>query len=515
MFFKRKNKAKLSGAENVENKGNEELKLSIHIDKSISVFKTLFEADDTIIYRRFENQKNSNAKFCIIFAECMINAEIINEHIIQPTVSTDVFKTGSSFIEMLNRQVILSSKSEISNNVLSLVDSILSGDTVLLVDGSSEAMIISSKGWQTRSVEEPETERVLRGPREGFTESLLTNISLVRRKLKTNDLKFMFRFMGSKSNTKICICYLRGAANPEILKELLKRFDSANLEAVLDSGYIQEFIGDAPCTPFKTIGSTERPDTIAGKLLEGRIAVLVDGSPVAITLPYIFIENFQFNDDYYVNFYFSSIGRLIRIIGFFFTISVPAIYIALVTFHQEMIPTPLIMNISAAREGIPFPTIIEALGMLLIFEILRETGLRMPTFMGQALSIVGALVIGQAAVDAKFISAPMVIIIAFTGITGLMIPKLKGAVILIRTIFILLASILGLYGYLFGVAGLLVHLIELRTFGIPYLYRLLQLDPSEELKDTAVRAPWWLKKKRPRLFKVNEVKRKPDRSGST
>lgn len=453
--------------------------------------------------RQVENQADSRIRGAVLFFEGMADKETINENIIRPFVQNGSMKKSADLIDVLNSRVILTKNTEKTSDVGRLIESIYNGDAIFLLDGSPEALIVASTGWKTRSIEEPETERVLRGPREGFTESLTMNLSLLKRRLKTPDLKMKMQILGERSRTRACVCYLKGIVNEKILEELNLRLGRIKIDGIMDSGYIQELIRDSPYSPFKTLGSTERPDIVAAKLLEGRIAIIVDGSPAVITVPYLFIEYFQANDDYYINFIYSSIGRILRILGFLLTISVPAIYIALTTYHQEIIPTPLIMNISAAREGVPLPTIVEAVVMLIMFEILRETGLRMPMFMGQALSIVGVLVIGSAAVDARFVSAPMVIVIAFTGITGLLITKLKGAIIVVRLIFLSLTGFLGLYGYVFGVAGLLIHLFDLRSFGIPYMYNLMFLDPAQDIKDTAVRAPLWFMKYRPGLIAVD------------
>ena len=283
----------------------------------------------------------------------------------------------------------------------------------------------------------------------------MMNLSLVRRKLKTHQLKFKFKVLGSRSNTKACICYIEGLANKAILAELEKRLAEINLDGILGVNFINELIKNAPLSPFKTIGRTERPDVIAGKLLEGRVAMIVDGTPVALTLPFIFIEYFQANDDYYTNFFFASFSRIVRIVSFFFTISVPAIYLALTTFHQEMLPTSLLLSISAARQGVAFPTIIELLILGLAFEILKEAGIRMPTVIGEALSIVGALFLGQAAVEARIVSAPMVIVTGFTAVAGLMIPGMSGLIIILRVVFVIMVTLIGFYGYIFGVVGLL------------------------------------------------------------
>ncbi|MCX7773968.1 MAG: spore germination protein, partial [Clostridia bacterium] len=263
-----------------------------------------------------------------------------------------------------------------------------------------------------------------------------------------------------------------------------------------------------------TIGFTERPDVVAAKLLEGRIAVMVDGSPVVLTLPFLFHEYLQSSEDYYNSFYFTSINRLLRIIGLIITVSAPAVYVAILTYHQEIIPTPLLLSISAARQGIPFPTIIEVLLMLLFFEIMRETGIRMPTAIGQALSIVGALVLGQASVEAKFFSAPVVIVVALTGITGLILPKMKGAIITIRILLLIVSSFIGLYGYVFGITCVLLLLCSMRSFGVPYLMDLTSLNP-EDMKDTAIRAPIWFMKSRSDMIARNRVRLKTHRGKSS
>lgn len=485
--------------------------LSGSLDSNIKAIKDTLGDDDTLMDRYVENQANDKVRGLILFFDGMANQEVINENIIQPFVRNAELKNDRNAIDDIKNRVIVTYNAKKTTEFNKLINALYNGDTIFLLENSPEALILSSKGMEKRSINEPETEKVLRGPRDGFTESLETNLSLIKRKLKTPDLKLKTRILGERSQTKICVCHIKGIANEKILQELNNRLDKIEIDGILDSGYIQELVRDSPYTPFKTIGSTERPDVVAAKLLEGRIAVIVDGSPVALTVPHIFIEYFHANDDYYINFYASSISRILRILAFIFSISIPAVYMSLVTYHQEIIPTPLLFNISSAREGVPFPTFVEAISMLLIFEMLREASQRMPAFMGQALSIVGALVIGTAAVDAKFVSAPMVIVIASTGITGLIIQRLKGAIILIRLVFLLLASVLGLYGYVFGIAGLLIHLFELRSFGVPYMYKLMFLDPREDLKDTLIKVPWWHLKYRPRLLAVDRLRQRTGR----
>lgn len=473
--------------------------LSRSLESNISIIKELFKDDETLIIRRFENELNNDIKCCILFADGMISSSMLNDNILRPILLNTTIDSKKNILDTIMNHVLSSNSVKKVSDINSIIDAIVRGNTVLFAEGSAEALTIDSKGWQTRAIEEPDGERLIRGPREGFTESLLMNLSMIRRKLSTNKLKFKYRTIGVQSHTKICLCYIEGIANDQILKELNKRLDEINIDGITASGMIAELISDSAISPFKSVGSTERPDIVAAKMLEGRIALIVDGTPVALTLPHIFIEYFQANEDYYINYYFSSINRLLRVLCFILTISLPAIYVSLTSFHQEMVPTPLIISISAARQGVPFPTFVELLVLLIVFEILREAGTRMPSAIGQALSIVGALVLGQAAVEARLVSAPVVIVVALTAISGLVLQKLSGALMVSRIIFLFFSSTIGLYGYIFGVLGLLIHLFSLRSFGVPYMLTLMNFNP-QDIKDTVIRAPLTFMKYRPKFM---------------
>ena len=338
---------------------------------------------------------------------------------------------------------------------------------MLFIDGVAEVIIIDTIGWRTRAISEPQAETIVRGPREGFTESLNLNLTLLRRRIVNPNLKLKFMRIGKQTKTLVCVCYIEGIAQEPILEELMTRLNNIDIDSILDSGYIEELIKDAPYSPFRTIINTERPDVVAGKLLEGRFAVICDGTPVVLTLPSIFVEVFQSNEDYYDNFLYSSFVRSLRWLCFFIGTSVPSIYVSLVMFHQELLPTSLLLSIYSSRKGVPFPTIVELFGMILLFELLKEAGLRMPKNIGGAVTIVGALVLGDAAVSARLVSAPIVEVTAITGIASFMLPQALG-IVMIRLILLVLSSILGLYGYIFGVMGILLHMMSIRSFGIPY-----------------------------------------------
>ena len=480
--------------------------LTSSLEANVALIKRIFKNDGTVVERRVENRLRPKARCCIFFIDGMASNQIVDEYIVKPIIETAALGLSDDPAEELSRDVLAANDIRREACVAELVKGLIAGDTLVFAEGSGMGLIVSSKGFPTRAVSEPDSEKALRGPREGFTESILVNLTLVRRKLHTPDLKMKFRSFGTRSGTRACIVYLESLTDPALLAELERRLDLIDIDGVLDSNYIAELIKDDKHSPFKTIGTTERPDVVAGRLLEGRIALLVDGTPMVLTLPYLFIENFQADDDYYLNFYFASMGRMLRILGFLLSMSIPAVYVAFITFHREMIPTNLALSVMQAHQGIPFPTFLECFIMLIIFEIIRETGIRMPSNIGQALSIVGALVIGQAAVQAKLISAPMVIVVAITAITGLINPKVKGATILVRFLSLFAAAILGLFGFAFVMAALVIHLFSLESFGTVYMSQVSAVRP-QEMKDNAVRAPWYFMKTRP-VFERRDPVRK-------
>ncbi len=499
--------------ESGDKKNNQKTSITLgkSLEDNVNQFKKIFQNDDTFLIRYFTNQEQAKARFCVLFIDGMVDVETANRNIIQPIVQSTLPKNFEGNMDVIFKQVVLSNHTEKSDNTEEMITRILEGESVVLMENCVEALIVCTKGWKSRTINEPQNEQVLRGPREGFVEPILVNLSLIRRRLVTPDLKFISLTIGKQTQTKISVCYIDGIVNRQILDEVLQRLNKINIDEILESGNLAELMKDCPYSPFKTIGSTERPDVVAANLLEGRIAIVVDGTPVVITMPFLLQEYFQTDDDYYINFYYSSINRMLRFLGFIITVTFPGIYVAILTFHQEMIPNPLLLSISAAREGIPFPTIVETLGLLIVFEIMREVGMRIPISVGQTISILGALVLGSAAVEARIVSATVIIVIALTGLTGLMTTRIKGPSIMIRVIFTLLAGFLGLYGLIFGIIGLFLHLCSIRSFGVPYMITFSSLDPKE-VKDTFVRAPLWFTKTRPKFISGRNKVRQADRS---
>lgn len=479
---------------------------STNLDETIRGFMQILDRIEVVIQREVQNGAGQPVRCCLFYIDGMVNSGIINESIIERIQRTETpLPAGEALLDALAEQVISVNEIKTTNNLQELIQGAIYGDTVLFAEGSARGLIINTKGFALRSTGEPENEKVLRGPHEGFTEGIIANLSRLRRILRTQNLKMEFTTFGRHSNTKACICYIEGIAEPKVLAELRHRLAGYDLDGALDVNYLIETIKDAPHTPFKTVGTTERPDVVAGKLLEGRIALVLDGTPVVLTLPYLFVENFQSSEDYYVSYLYSSVTRMLRILGFFITICLPGLYVAVVTYHHELLPTPLLVSFSMARQAVPFPTVVEAFLMIVVFQLLAETGMRMANGIGQALSIVGALVIGQASVEARIVSAPIIIVVGLTGITGLLVPKLNAATILLRFGLLALSSVLGLYGFTFGMIALLLQLYGMESFGIPFLQPFSM--KFQRNKDSAIRAPWWKMVTRPEQMSQNRVRK--------
>lgn len=380
-----------------------------------------------------------------------------------------------------------------------LVKALLGGAVVLLQEAEPIAQALQLQGGERRPVEEPKGERVVRGPREGFVESLRTNIALIRRRLKTSALRVHAYQVGTLTQTSVNLLWLAGTAPPELISEVERRLSMIDLDAVLDSGYVEDLIQDRWYSPFPQILYTERPDTAVANLVEGRALLLVDGSPAALVVPAVLTSFMQANEDYYDRFHMVSFIRILRYIFLFVALALPSVYIAATTFQSQIFPTPLFYSVAGLRESVPFSALLEAVLMEIVFEVMREAGLRLPSALGQAISIVGALVIGDAATRAGLVSPMMVIVVALTGLANFMIPRYNFGVPirLLRFPLMLLSGLLGMIGLGCGLSAILLHLCSLKSFGVPYLTPVAPLD-WRGLLDYAIRAPHRLLQRRPR-----------------
>lgn len=390
-----------------------------------------------------------------------------------------------------------------------LYQALLSGDTIILIDGHNQGIVCSTRGWKERGVGEPSVENVVRGPRESFVESLRTNTALIRRKIKDPHLWLETMQIGRITRTDVAIMYMKGIANDKLVQEVRDRLNRIDVGSILESGFIEEAIQDETFSPFPTIFNSERPDVIAAALAEGRVAILVDGTPFVLVIPTLFSSFLQAPEDYYQRADISSFVRLLRYLGILVSLFGPSVYVAFTTFHQELLPTRLLISLAAQREQVPFPAFIEALLMEMTFEILREASIRMPKNIGPAISIVGTLVIGQAAVQAGIISAAMVIVVSFTAISSFILPSYNMSIAfrLLRFPYMALAASFGLFGIIAGVIVLVLHLCSLRSFGIPYMAPFAPLIPADN-KDALIRLPHWMLGTRVRLISQKKVTRR-------
>ncbi|TYP72408.1 spore germination protein [Paenibacillus methanolicus] len=370
------------------------------------------------------------------------------------------------------------------------VKSLLNGSALLIRHRDLSLLTVNLISMPHRPIETPDSEPSVRGPHEGFTEMLAVNVALIRRRLVTDKLRVKSWMIGSLSQTEVRLLYLEGTASPEVVEEMARRIGAIKTEAILESTHVEECIRDHPYSLFPTMLSTERPDVVSGSLLEGRVAVLVNNSPFAIIAPYQFWTAFQASEDYYLLTGSATFVRLVRAISMFIALLLPSLYVAITTFHPEMMPTNLLLSIAAAREVSPFPALIEALLMELTFEALREAAIRLPRIMGQTVGIVGALVIGQAVVQAGIVSTPMVIVVSMTGIASLMIPRynMTFPIRILRFLLLFMAGSLGLVGILFGLFLIGIYLTGIKSVGVPYLTPIAPLR-LDGMRDLLIRLP--------------------------
>ncbi|KAJ48728.1 spore germination protein KA [Clostridium tetanomorphum] len=475
----------------------------------------VFSGTNDFIIREVTLCSEPNTTMLIIYIDGMVNINLLNENILKPVMNENVsiyFQGEStakdSNINILKKNILTCSQIEEIKDFHQIVNKTLEGNVILYIDGTTVALSINLMEVKSRDIAEPLTDAVIRGPREGFTELLSNNKVMIRRIIKNSNLKFEDITIGQQTNTTVTICYIKGITNEQIIETLRNRLNKIDTDAVLESSYLEEFIEDAPFSVFPTIGAYEKPDVICAKLLEGRVAILCDGSPFVLTVPYLLIESIQTAEDYYVKPLVATFYRVIRIIGLFISTNLPAMYLALISFHQQVIPFKLLLTITSSREKVPYSAFMESFLMLLIFEILRESGIRMPRPAGSTVSFVGALVLGQSAVQAGLVSTPMVIVTAITAIGGFISGSLLGAIPIIRLILLVVSNFMGLLGIMIVNIMLLIHLSSIRSFDVPYLSPFSSFSKTE-LKDTVVRVPLWAMLTRPRSLtwgKMNNVK---------
>ncbi|AZK47279.1 spore germination protein [Paenibacillus lentus] len=466
-----------------------------------------------VVFRQFTI--HTDQACTLIYLKGMTDQTTIQDVIIGGLLNYAPSKDGDLAHFLFEEKALSVSEIKIVTDTNQVISTVLNFGIALIVEGEHRMMTFpSASSFSTRAIEEAPNESVIRGPREAFIESLDTNMTMMRRRLKSRNFKTEEMIMGSETNTRFVIAYVEGICKPELLRELKRRLSYLDIDGLLGSSIIEESIIDSPFSPFPQIEYTERPDIVIASLLEGRVAIIVDGSPSAIIAPVTLAMLLQTAEDYYQSYIPATWIRWIRYLFLFVSLLLPSLYIAITTFHPEMIPYKLLMTIAAAREIVPFPAVVEAFIMELAFEALREASIRIPKSIGQAVSIIGALIIGTAAVQAGIVSAAMVIIVSLTGIASFINPHfdLGLTIRLLRFPIMAMASILGLFGITCGLIILYIHLLNLRSFGVPYLSPFTPLAKAD-LNDTLIRAPWWAMQKRPVLLTQNKQRQKKNARG--
>ncbi|HHY28468.1 MAG TPA: spore germination protein [Desulfitobacterium dehalogenans] len=498
------------------------------LQENLQSLKQVFDLCADISFREFEINAGKPIPAALIYFKGITDAKRISEQMLEPIMYVapelrdDCQSMDDKTIHYVRNRLSTAASVETTQDIGEVTKGILDSKVALLMDGVSSALLMDAPGGKTRTLAEPDSEPVVRGPKDGFVESLSTNIMLLRRRIRTSLLKMETLEIGDLSRTQIAVCYVQGIANDKIVEEVKTRLKRIKIDGILASGYIEEMIQDEPISNFPLIFTTERPDRVAGCLLEGRVAIIVDNTPVSLVVPCTFSSLLQASEDYYITAEFSTFVRILRFIGLNFSLMLPALTVAVFSFHQELIPLPLLATVAGARQELPLPVFMEILAMEITFELLREAGVRLPKTIGQAISTVGGIVIGQAAVNAGFVSPLSVIVVALTAISSFTIPNYPaGTSIRILRFFLLVSSaVLGIVGIMFALMLILFHLTSLRSFGVPYLSPFAPYSPRD-FKDSIIRVPWWAMITRPRLYEGKEPERqarnqgpqKPDQEG--
>ena len=473
--------------------------ISKKASQNILYAKELFKNAADVVFREF---KIGNLGAALIYIDGMADKNLLNDFLLEPLMESGV---DNPTPEKLKDKIIAISDMKEITKLSDGINAVLSGETLVFVDDLGAAFTIANRSWPNRGIGEPSGETVIRGSREGFTETIRFNTALVRRRIRDTRLKVEPSQAGKRSKTDMAIMYIEDIVNNDVLEELKMRLEKIDIDAILDSGYIEQFIEDNSATPFPQVQSTERPDVVAAALYEGRVAIFVDNSPFALVVPAVLADFFQSPDDYYNRWMSGSVVRIIRIMAIFSSLLLPAFYVAVTSFHTGLIPTKLAYAIAASREGVPFASYIEALLMEAALAFLVEAIIKLPKPVGSTIGIVGGLIIGQSAVSAGLVSPIMVIVLGVTAITTFLIPNytVTTAFSYFRVAFIFISAVLGLYGIMLGFIFLLIHLTRIESFGIPYLAPAVN-TVMKDLKDLYVRMPIRNLKERPEFLKPGD-----------
>lgn len=475
-------------SENVHTALPPELPIDSSLDKNLERVKAMTGGSSDVIIK---DGAMCGQKIAVLTCEGMTSTDTLAQLIYSKLNNLGDEKTlppDEIMARMFGDYLIAAEQLEVVN-LGDLILKMQSGFAIILVDGCTRAIAIGIQGYPARGVDEPSGELNVRGSREGFVEVIRRNMALIRRRIKSPTLVFEMSVIGERSNTDICLCYLSDKVSPKLLEDVKRRLKSVKLNTILESGYLQPFLEGSGGWFFSECGTCERPDSFAAKLYEGRVGILVDGTPFALTVPYLFIENFQTLDDYTQKPFYVLFIRIVRLAAYFITLFLPGAYVAIASYSPEMLPSSLLLNLAAAEQTAPYSLMAECLLIHFLYEILREAGIRLPRPIGHAIGVVGGIVIGDITVNAGLVGAPMVLIVALSGLCSFVVPALYERTVVLRFIYILAGGIFGLFGLLLAAGVILIKMCSLNTYGVPYMAPISPFSPRSS-RDMLVRAGW-------------------------
>ncbi|SET16971.1 spore germination protein [Oceanobacillus limi] len=481
------------------------VEITTNLDENLQSVKKMLGDPDDLVIREIPVGK-TQIKCAVVFISGLVDQDLVENNIIKPIqYNRKTFEMG--LLESVNQEVIPLSDVQQVKALDDVSYGILQGNTAVYIDDFDQVLVIGTAGGKSRQIEEPPSERLVRGPRAGFVEQIQTNMSLLRQDLKDPNLRFETHEVGRRTKQKLVVTYMEGIVNPDLIKEINHRLKTIDTDKSLDSGQVEQWIEDSFLSPFPQLMDTERPDRVSSALMQGKFAILVDGTPFVLIAPVTLVDSLQSLEDYNQRWLTSSLFRILRFISAFIAMFLPALYIALVSYHPDLLPTQLVISIAASREGVPFPAVIEAVAMAITFEILHEAGIRLPKLIGSTIGIVGGLVIGESAVSAGIVSPIMVIITALTAIASFTTPQYSVAIAFraMRFGFMIAAAIFGLYGIILIYIMVNIHLVNLKSIGIPYS---TPFAPSfiKDWKDLVFRAPLLMLTGRPKYLMTQDKK---------
>ena len=499
-----------------EKKKDQKPDISKDLSKNLEYIKKIFSipVNGDLILREFDIiVKNKVIPAFMVFIDGMTDRKVVNNDILQPLMllsNLDIKSDENGVADYIRNHILPYNQLKEVKEHRAVIDEVNYGGCGIYIDGIDSAFAADVKGWEHRGVAEPSTELIIRGPHEGFTEQLKVNTALIRKILKDEDLIIETVVIGRRSKTPCSLLYIKDITNNSLVNEVRRRLKGIKTDYLIDSGELEQLLEDSTFLPSPQIIATERPDRVASLLSEGKVAVVMNGSPFVLVMPATLAGLFHSSEDAYLRFPYGTFLRTIRFLGIITALILPGLYMAITNYHQEMIPTDLLFSIEAARESVPFPSIVEILIMEFAFELIREAGIRIPGAIGQTLGIIGALILGQAAVAANIVSPILIIIVAVTGLGSFAIPNFSLAIAfrILRFVFIVLGTMAGFLGIS---AGLFVYgliLVDAKSFGVPFL---VPFGPrtTGALNDGLTRTPIWKQERRPDFLNTKDEAKQP------